>query len=107
MTQHGVSTRYSPLWLSRAKDTTKDQSYVIWMVNKSILERLTLPNGHLLKSEIRQIAQDNQLPTTHTPDSIELCFSGPQEAKQRVTLTSARVINQQGKTLKLPSRRRP
>lgn len=60
--------------LARAKDNTKDQSYVLWGITRDQLESTLLPLGDLLKSEIRGMAQDRNLVVANRPDSQDLCF---------------------------------
>ncbi len=60
--------------LGRAKDDTKDQSYVLWGITREQLESTLLPLGDLLKSEIRGMAQERNLVVANRPDSQDLCF---------------------------------
>lgn len=67
--------------LSRAKDTSKDQSYFLWTLKKSQLKNIIFPIGHLLKTEIRDIALKNNLATARKKDSQGLCFIGKIDVK--------------------------
>lgn len=60
--------------LKKAKDTSKDQSYVLYMLTQDILSRLILPLGDFSKPEIRRIAEENGLVTAHKSDSQDICF---------------------------------
>lgn len=60
--------------LKKAKDSSKDQSYVLYMLTQSILSRLLLPLGGFSKPEIRKIAEENNLVTAHKSDSQDICF---------------------------------
>lgn len=60
--------------LARAKDDTKDQSYVLWGITREQLDSTLLPLGDLLKSEIRGMAQERNLVVANRPDSQDLCF---------------------------------
>ncbi|MCW5824733.1 MAG: tRNA 2-thiouridine(34) synthase MnmA [Cyanobacteria bacterium TGS_CYA1] len=60
--------------LARAKDNTKDQSYVLWGITREQLDSTLLPLGDLLKSEIRGMAQERNLVVANRPDSQDLCF---------------------------------
>lgn len=60
--------------LKKAKDTSKDQSYVLYMLTQDILSRLILPLGDFSKPEIRKIAEENGLVTAHKSDSQDICF---------------------------------
>jgi tRNA-specific 2-thiouridylase len=62
--------------LIRAPDPVKDQSYFLCALNQSQLSRLLFPIGHLEKTEVRQLADDFELPNRHRPDSQGLCFLG-------------------------------
>lgn len=55
-------------------DPTRDQSYVLYMLNQEQLSRLRLPIGGLLKSEVREHARRLGLDTSEKPDSVEICF---------------------------------
>lgn len=60
--------------LMRARDSSKDQSYVLFGIDPKVLDRLLFPLGDLLKSEVRAIADANALPNHDKPDSVEICF---------------------------------
>lgn len=62
-------------YLSKGKDETKDQSYVLWGLEQDLLSRTLLPLGNYLKSEIRQIAVDYGYPElAKKSESYEICF---------------------------------
>ena len=60
--------------IKRGKDKKKDQSYVLWGIPQNTLSRTILPLGGLTKSEVREIARQNNLETADTPESMEICF---------------------------------
>lgn len=60
--------------LKKAVDLSKDQSYVLHMLNQHQLEHLLLPLGDYLKSEVRQIAEEKGLVNARKPDSQDICF---------------------------------
>ncbi len=60
--------------LLRAVDTSKDQSYVLYMLQQEQLARLILPIGELTKIEVREHARRLGLDTADKPDSVEICF---------------------------------
>jgi len=62
--------------LYRAPDPVKDQSYFLSALDQSQLRRLLFPIGHLEKKDVRQLAEDFQLPNRNRPDSQGLCFLG-------------------------------
>ncbi|MDP6850723.1 MAG: tRNA 2-thiouridine(34) synthase MnmA [Planctomycetota bacterium] len=69
-----ISNVKGELRLMRGVDPVKDQSYVLFPVPESILQRTLLPVGELEKSETRQIARDSGLKVSEKPDSQEICF---------------------------------
>jgi tRNA-specific 2-thiouridylase len=60
--------------LLRAVDPSKDQSYVLHVLNQDKLGRALFPVGDHPKTEIRAIAEGLGLPTAKRPDSQDLCF---------------------------------
>jgi tRNA-specific 2-thiouridylase len=60
--------------LFRGADLAKDQSYFLFGIRADLLGRMLMPIGHLEKSQVRQLAQDYQLPLAQKPDSQEICF---------------------------------
>jgi tRNA-specific 2-thiouridylase len=60
--------------LCRARDANKDQSYVLFGIDRGLLPRLLLPVGEHTKDEIRQIAGRLDLRVADKPDSQEICF---------------------------------
>ncbi|MDJ0923062.1 MAG: tRNA 2-thiouridine(34) synthase MnmA [Acidimicrobiia bacterium] len=62
--------------LMRAVDPTKDQSYVLHMLDQEALARIRLPVGEMQKSDVRTYASRLGLRTALKPDSQDLCFVG-------------------------------
>jgi tRNA-specific 2-thiouridylase len=60
--------------LYAAANTTKDQSYALAMIDRSVLENVLFPIGHLDKSQTRKTAEDLDLEVSNKPDSQEICF---------------------------------
>jgi len=60
--------------LMRAVDPTKDQSYVLHMLDQKRLDHIRLPIGDMTKQEVRARAADIGLRTAAKPDSQDLCF---------------------------------
>lgn len=60
--------------LLKAKDTNKDQSYVLYSLSQEQLSKSIFPLGDLKKSEIREYAQKLDLVTAHKSDSQDICF---------------------------------
>ncbi|MEI7456927.1 MAG: tRNA 2-thiouridine(34) synthase MnmA [Nitrosomonadales bacterium] len=62
--------------LLKAADSSKDQSYFLHRLNQAQLSRAMFPLGHLLKSEIRKIAEQHGLCNFAKKDSTGICFIG-------------------------------
>ena len=61
--------------ISKAKDATKDQSYVLWGLDQELLSRTLMPLGDYHKTEIRQMAFDMGYPElAKKSESYEICF---------------------------------
>ena len=57
-------------------DPGKDQSYFLCQLNQEQLSKAMFPIGHLLKSEVRAIAKEADLPSADKKDSQGICFVG-------------------------------
>ncbi|MCS6801171.1 MAG: tRNA 2-thiouridine(34) synthase MnmA [Chloroflexota bacterium] len=64
-------TRYH---LRKALDLSKDQSYVLYTLGQTELERLLFPLGRFTKAQVRALAAALGLPVAAKPDSQEICF---------------------------------
>jgi tRNA-specific 2-thiouridylase len=63
-------------WLSTAKDPLKDQTDFLAQITKLQIQKLMFPIGHLMKSEVRELAAKEKLPSAHRKDSQGICFLG-------------------------------
>lgn len=76
-TGHYVKVREenSRFVLSKARDLTKDQSYVLWGLGQDCLSRSLYPLGDMLKTEVRQLAFDlGYAELSKKAESYEICF---------------------------------
>ena len=62
--------------LLRGVDKNKDQTYFLSQVKIEQFKDVIFPIGHLNKSEVRQIAKDNNIPVFDKKDSTGICFIG-------------------------------
>ncbi len=62
------------VWLKKAADPTKDQSYVLSLLSQKQLRRAVFPLGELTKAEARQLADKHGLVNAHRRDSQDICF---------------------------------
>ena len=60
--------------LIRGRDDSKDQSYVLFGIQKAFLRRMMLPIGDYEKTEIRRLAAEVGLRVAEKKDSQEICF---------------------------------
>ena len=61
--------------ISKARDLTKDQSYVLWGLGQECLSRSIYPLGDMLKTEVRQLAFDmGYEELSKKAESYEICF---------------------------------
>ena len=60
--------------LMRGRDSTKDQSYVLFGISRELLPHVLFPIGDYNKSEIRELAARAGLRTATKKDSQEICF---------------------------------
>ncbi|MDA1163131.1 MAG: tRNA 2-thiouridine(34) synthase MnmA [Planctomycetota bacterium] len=60
--------------LFRGRDGGKDQSYVLFGINRELLDRVIFPVGDFDKPDIREKAQQSGLRVHDKPDSQEICF---------------------------------
>ncbi|MBN1361483.1 MAG: tRNA 2-thiouridine(34) synthase MnmA [Sedimentisphaerales bacterium] len=60
--------------LYQAADVTKDQSYVLSMVQRDVFSHVLLPMGHHTKTHARSIARQLGLGTETKAESQEICF---------------------------------
>jgi tRNA (5-methylaminomethyl-2-thiouridylate)-methyltransferase len=62
--------------LFRAPDPVKDQSYFLCALTQKQLSKVIFPIGMYQKAEVRELANEFQLPNRNRPDSQGLCFLG-------------------------------
>ena len=63
-------------FLATAKDPIKDQTDFLSQLNFKQISKLMFPIGHLMKSEVRDIAHAAHLPSADRKDSQGICFLG-------------------------------
>ena len=57
------------------KDNQKDQSYMLYRLDKNVIERFLFPLANYKKAEVREIAKQNGIHTHDKPDSQGICFA--------------------------------
>lgn len=89
--------------LGQAVDTEKDQTYFLWNIPQNALDKTLFPIGEYKKSDIRKIAQKNNLYTSDKKDSQGLCFIGKVSMKDFLShflnLKDGDVLDSDGKVI--------
>jgi len=78
--------------LLRAVDRSKDQSYVLHVLNQEKLARALFPVGDYPKTEIRAIAEKHGLPTAARKDSQDLCFLAGEDYRNFLQRNAAEML---------------
>lgn len=78
----------------RGIDPSKDQSYMVALVERKYFERWLTPLGNMYKTRVREIADGLSLPTAHNPDSQDLCFSHLLPSFKRDIVYQGKVVGQ-------------
>ena len=60
--------------LHRAADASRDQSYFLFATTAEQLDYLRFPLGDLPKTQVRELADQFNLPVASKPDSQDICF---------------------------------
>lgn len=89
--------------LLRAVDRSKDQSYVLHVLNQEKLARALFPVGDYPKTEIRAIAERYGLPTASRKDSQDLCFLAGEDYRNFLQRNAAEML-QPGEILRRDGR---
>jgi tRNA-uridine 2-sulfurtransferase len=88
--------------LLKGIDPTKDQSYFLYTLGQNELQYILFPTGKYLKTEIRKIAADMNLPSAIRKESQDICFI-PHDYREfikgQVSLTPGDIIDIKGKKL--------
>ena len=71
----GYSGKYNQNVLKKSNSIKKDQSYVLYNIDRKLLDKIIFPLGEFKdKEEIRTIAREHHLPVASKPDSEDICF---------------------------------
>ena len=60
--------------LRKAKDLSRDQSYVLYMLSQSQLANIDFPLGSMTKPEVRELAEELKFTNARKHDSQDICF---------------------------------
>jgi tRNA-uridine 2-sulfurtransferase len=78
--------------LLRAVDKSKDQSYVLHVLDQKKLKHALFPIGDYTKPEIRAIAEKYGLPTASRKDSQDLCFLAGEDYRNFLQRNAAEML---------------
>ncbi len=101
----GVSSvsEETPMYLEKAIDPSKDQSYFLWTLNQEQLSKIIFPIGHLKKTEVRKLAKKFILPVAEKKDSQGICFLGDINLKEflkhYIKEKNGEVVNEKGEVI--------
>lgn len=89
--------------LLRGRDPQKDQSYFLYRIQASDLERTLFPIGDMFKFDVRERAKSFGLPVASKPDSQGLCFVGDVSMRdflaRFITLKPGAVLDLEGNVI--------
>ncbi|MCU6325961.1 tRNA 2-thiouridine(34) synthase MnmA, partial [Enterobacter quasiroggenkampii] len=66
----------------RGVDNNKDQTYFLNQLSQEQLSKVMFPIGDIEKSEVRRIAEEQDLATAKKKDSTGICFIGERNFKE-------------------------
>lgn len=70
------------VFIRKGEDPAKEQTYFLWSISPSALEKTLFPVGAYEKKEIRKIAAGLELPVAEKTESQEVCFVPDQDYQQ-------------------------
>ncbi len=86
-----------------AIDPAKDQSYMLYHLDRDRLERIVFPLGGMAKAEVREHAREFGLPVADKPESQEICFVPRGETARylsnRLPVTAGAVVDSAGREI--------
>lgn len=91
--------------LCRGVDDGKDQSYVLFGIDRRLLSRMLLPVGDYYKPQIRELARSMNLRVADKRDSQEICFVPGQDhaafirSKRGESATAGEIVTSDGKVV--------
>lgn len=69
-------------YLLRATDENKDQTYFLNQLSQTQLQDVLFPIGHMLKPDVRKLAEEKGLVTATKKDSTGICFIGERKFRE-------------------------
>ena len=86
-------------YICRAIDAGKDQSYFLCDLPSAVVQKLLFPLGKMNKREVRRIAKEANIAAVEEPESMDVCFSVPDEiynanGRGNITGTNGKIIGE-------------
>ena len=72
-----ISNEKGTYKLIQAKDNKKDQLYMLHTLTQEDISKTMFPLANLVKSQVREIARENNLPVADNKESQDVCFIQP------------------------------
>jgi tRNA-specific 2-thiouridylase len=97
---YAIIEKENGVHLKKGVDKHKDQSYMLWRLNKNSLERTIFPLGKFTKEQVYQIAEGLYLPKRK--ESEDVCFvqgSLIDFLKKHIPEKDGKIINKKGEVL--------
>ena len=69
-----IQLRGTERWLMKAADRSKDQSYMLYRIERGMLPKVVFPLGGHTKAEVKRIARENGLLDVRREESQDACF---------------------------------
>lgn len=91
-----VKTESGSCQLLKGADSSKDQSYFLYLLGQEQLKKILFPIGDLKKTEVRKLAKENKLPAAERPESMGICFIGEVDIKKFI---EKKIKHREGKVL--------
>ena len=89
--------------LKKGRDTSKDQSYFLYVLGQKELASVLFPVGGMLKSEVKKVASDLGLPAAEKHESQDICFIPDNEWRAflagRITVKPGEIVDTDGKVI--------
>ncbi|HBI16597.1 MAG TPA: tRNA 2-thiouridine(34) synthase MnmA [Candidatus Moranbacteria bacterium] len=86
-----------------AKDLNKDQSYFLYRLTQKQLERIIFPLGGYLKTQVREIAQENNFEIKNEEESQDVCFINDNDfnrfISEKIPNKPGKIVDSDGKVL--------
>jgi len=76
-----ITNRNGSLLLQTSSDTKKDQTYFLYGISKESLASLLFPLARMLKTEVKEIAENIKLPVVFRSESQDICFVPDKDTK--------------------------